>query len=69
MYSDGSNQVEASGWHGIKTNIKAGDYLMIQFGTNDSSGIAGRAVTPPTSRPFSAPWSKLWLPNRPRPSW
>jgi lysophospholipase L1-like esterase len=46
MYSDASNQVEASGWHGIKTSIKAGDYLMIQFGTNDSSGIAGRAVTP-----------------------
>jgi lysophospholipase L1-like esterase len=46
MYDDAANTVESSRWTSIQANIKAGDYLMVQFGTNDSSGIAGRAVTP-----------------------
>jgi lysophospholipase L1-like esterase len=46
MYDDAANTMEASRWSNVKNNIRAGDYLMVQFGTNDSSGIAGRAVTP-----------------------
>jgi lysophospholipase L1-like esterase len=47
MYDDAANTVQSSRWRTIQTNIQPGDYLMVQFGTNDSSGIAGRAVTPP----------------------
>jgi lysophospholipase L1-like esterase len=31
------NLVDATRWARIKANIKAGDYLLVQFGTNDSS--------------------------------
>jgi lysophospholipase L1-like esterase len=46
MFDDAANSMESSRWSNIEKNIRAGDYLMVQFGTNDSSGIAGRAVTP-----------------------
>jgi lysophospholipase L1-like esterase len=46
MYTDATNTTETSSWLAVKNALKPGDYLMVQFGTNDSSGIAGRAVTP-----------------------
>jgi lysophospholipase L1-like esterase len=46
MYTNASNTTESSTWVGIKNELKPGDFLMVQFGANDSSGISGRAVTP-----------------------
>jgi lysophospholipase L1-like esterase len=46
IYADASNTTETSTWVSVKNALKPGDYLMAQFGANDSSGIAGRAVTP-----------------------
>jgi lysophospholipase L1-like esterase len=46
MFDDAANTMQSSRWSAIQKKIRAGDYLMVQFGTNDSSGIAGRAVTP-----------------------
>jgi lysophospholipase L1-like esterase len=46
MYDDAANTMPSSRWTSIQTNIRSGDFFMVQFGTNDSSGIAGRAVTP-----------------------
>jgi lysophospholipase L1-like esterase len=46
MFDDAANTKPSSRWSTIQKNIRAGYYLMVQFGTNDSSGIAGRAVTP-----------------------
>ena len=46
MFDDAANTMPSSRWTSIQSNIRPGDFLMVQFGTNDSSGIAGRAVTP-----------------------
>ena len=46
MYDDAANTTPSSRWTSIQSNIHPGDFFMVQFGTNDSSGIAGRAVTP-----------------------
>jgi len=46
MYDDAANTMPSSRWTSIQSDIRSGDFVMVQFGTNDSSGIAGRAVTP-----------------------
>jgi lysophospholipase L1-like esterase len=33
-------------WAKITGSLKAGDYVMADFGINDSGGVAGRGVTP-----------------------
>lgn len=35
-----------SRWAAIKSSLKAGDYVMADFGINDSGSVAGRSVTP-----------------------
>jgi lysophospholipase L1-like esterase len=35
-----------SRWNNIMGAVKAGDYVMADFGINDSGGVAGRSVTP-----------------------
>jgi len=48
MYSNPpTNTVEATRWSRIHSGIKAGDYLLVQFGANDSGFTADRHVDPP----------------------
>lgn len=45
--------VDATRWARIKANVKAGDYLLVQFGTNDSSsGNVERYCTIPDFKGF-----------------
>jgi len=41
------NKVDSPMWANIKNGIKAGDYLLIQFGHNDETHICGRYVSLP----------------------
>jgi lysophospholipase L1-like esterase len=43
----GGNRVDTSQWARIKSGIKAGDFLLIQFGTNDETHTCPRYVTLP----------------------
>lgn len=45
MYDDAGETAEAGRWSNIRRNMKAGDYVMIQFGINDSSAGSERFVT------------------------
>lgn len=46
----------SSRWTNIISALKAGDYVMADFGINDSGGVAGRSVTPPA---FQALFSQM----------
>jgi lysophospholipase L1-like esterase len=42
----GGRTVTSFDWSPIETGVKAGDYVMIEFGINDSSTAGGRYVSP-----------------------
>jgi lysophospholipase L1-like esterase len=46
-YTGGSPSEAGTRWERIRTNLKAGDYLLIQFGHNDAGNVCERHVALP----------------------